>query len=249
MGAVIAAAFSSGLSYDELLIRVAAVSQGEVARVWPPALLGPYASHLLRAGPLRATIADLVPARRFSELAVPLTVTATDEATGQLALFGAGGADAPLLDVLYASCALPVFYPPGKIDGRSYIDGGMRAVLPLDVASQFEPDLIFAVNVGPTLDGVPASEKSLPGMVRSHDTAIRILMASQVAETIDRWRSSAIPLVLVEPQVEPGTFAVGRAFAHVEAGYRAAYRELARWEKPRRGTKATGRQKRAPRDE
>lgn len=230
MGAVIAACFAAGVTYEELLVRIAGVSRSDVARLAPAAFAGPFGSHLLRAGPLRDTIADLVPARRFGELGVPLTVTATDTESGQLVLFGAGGADAPLIDALYASCALPVFYPPAVIDGRYYADGGLHAVLPLDVAGQFEPDLVFAVNVGPTFaGGGGAGNGFLPSMVKVHDTASRILMAGQIARTIDQWRHSDMPLILVEPEVEQGMLAVGNAFAYVESGYRTASRELARW--------------------
>lgn len=230
MGAVIAACYASGLTYEEVLIRIAHVSRQDVARISPLALLGSFSPALLRGDPLRQTIAALVPARRFSELKIPLTVTATEAASGQLVLFGAGGwSDVSLIDALYASCALPVFYPPAHIDGRSFVDGGLRAVLPLDVVEQFDPDLIFAVNVGPVLERTPEEESFLPAMVRAHDTTTRILMAEQIAETIERWRQSRVPLILVEPELEPGTFAVGKALAHVEEGYRTGYRELARW--------------------
>jgi NTE family protein len=230
MGAVIAACYASGLTYEEVLIRIAHVSRQDVARISPLALLGSFSPSLLRGDPLRQTIAALVPARRFSELKIPLTVTATEAASGQLVLFGAGGwSDVSLIDALYASCALPVFYPPAHIDGRSFVDGGLRAVLPLDVVEQFDPDLLFAVNVGPVLERTPEEESFLPAMVRAHDTTTRILMAEQIAETIERWRQSRVPLILVEPELEPGTFAVGKALAHVEEGYRTGYRELARW--------------------
>lgn len=229
MGAVIAAGFASGLTYEEMLVRIGRVSKGDVARLAPFSLVGPFASALLRGGPLRETISGLVPARRFGELGVPLTVTATDMESGNLVLFGAGGSDAPLVDALYASCALPVLYPPGRIAGRRYADGGLHAVLPLDVAAQFSPDLIYAVNVGPTLGPEPEGQSMLPGMVRTHDLATRIMMAVQIAATIERWRGSSTPLVLVEPKVTQGTFGVSNAFSHVEAGYRAAASELARW--------------------
>ncbi len=230
MGAVIAACYASGLTYDEVLVRVAHVSRRDVARISPLAVLGAFSPALLRGDPLRQTIAALVPARRFDELKIPLTVTATDAASGQLVLFGAGGwSDVSLVDALYASCALPVFYPPAQIDGRAFVDGGLRAVLPLDLVEQFDPDLIFAVNVGPSLDQAGAEETFLPAMVRAHDVTTRIMMAEQVNETIERWRHSRVPLILVEPELDQGTFAVGKALAHVEEGYRAGYRELAKW--------------------
>jgi len=242
MGAVIAACYASGLTYDEVILRIANVTKRDVARLSPLAMLGAFSPALLRGDPLRQTIAALVPATRFEELKVPLTVTATDAASGQLVLFGAGGwSDVSLVDALYASCALPVFYPPAQIDGRAFVDGGLRAVLPLDAVEQFDPDLIFAVNVGPVLEKSAAEDTFLPAMVRAHDTSTRIMMAEQIAETIERWRQSRVPLILVEPLLEPGTFAVNKALTHVEEGYRTAYRELAKWsEAPPRAERGGG---------
>ncbi len=62
-------------------------------------LRGPFAKSLLRAEPLRRTIRSLVPASRFDELKIPLTVTAVDEERGDLVLFGEGGrSDVPLAE-------------------------------------------------------------------------------------------------------------------------------------------------------
>ena len=69
-------------------------------------------------------------------------------------------------------------------------------------------------------------------------------MAEQIAETIERWRQSRVPLILVEPMLEPGTFAVAKALAHVEEGYRTAYRELARWSEGAGELREEGRGKR-----
>ena len=52
----------------------------------------------------------------------------------------------------------------------------------------------------------------------------------QARQTPDVPRSLVrFPLILVAPEVEAGTFAVGKVFGHVEEGYRTAYRELAKW--------------------
>ena len=92
MGAVVAAAFASGLSPDEVLARMSVIRRADVAR---PRILafvaGLFADSILQPGPLRHTIERLLPARRFSELRIPLTVTAADADSGALALFGAGG--------------------------------------------------------------------------------------------------------------------------------------------------------------
>ncbi|KPJ83338.1 MAG: hypothetical protein AMS18_17530 [Gemmatimonas sp. SG8_17] len=232
MGAVVAAAFASGLSYPDVLKRITSIDRGDVAVLSLGALLGPFASSLLRAGPLRRTIGRLVPARRFDELSIPLTVTTVDAQSGELLLLGAGGQlQIPLVDALYASCALPLYYPPGCVGGRSCIDGGMRSVLPLDVAGGFDPDVIFAVEAGPSLYADPPErEPAVPAMVRAHSAALRILMAAQVEQEITRWRNRGVPLALVRPnRKRQATFALDSVVSYVEEGYRAASRELDRW--------------------
>jgi NTE family protein len=228
MGAVVGACFACGLGYDEVLKRILSISRGHVAKPSPTLLLGPLAKSFLSAERFRETIATLVPARAFSELETPLTVTAVDVGTGELVLFGAGGRRTPLLDALLASCSLPLYFPPVEIAGRSYADGGLRAVLPLDVAAVFDPDLLFAVRVGPTFSAEPPERSSwAPPLIRAHNSAMRILMAAQTDATIARWRDGPIPLVLVEPQVEQeATFAVDKVVGYVEEGYRAACRAL-----------------------
>jgi NTE family protein len=225
MGAVVAAAFAAGCTYDETLRRLLLVTRRDVARVSWSLLSGPFAGGLLQREPLRDTIARLVPARRFADLHTPLTVTSVDVATGELLLFGDGGdSGVPLVDALTASCALPVFYPPVVIGGRSCADGGLRAVLPLTTAAAFGPDAIVAVRVGPSFAARPPERATrTPPLLMAHNRAMRVLMAAQTDAEIARWRDGPVPLILVEPRVEQAvTFAVGRAVAYVEEGYRAA---------------------------
>lgn len=232
MGAVVAAAFASGLSYTDLLKRITSIGRGDVASVSPGVLLGPFAPSLLRAAPLRRTIGRLVPARRFEELSTPLTVTTVDVQSGELLLLGAGGQlQIPLVDALYASCALPLYYPAGRIGDRLCIDGGMRAVLPLDVAGVFNPDVVFAVDAGPSFCADPPErEPAVPAMVRAHSAALRILMAAQVDHEVARWRNGSVSLVLVQPKRQrQATFALDSVVTYVEEGYRAASRELTGW--------------------
>ena len=66
MGAVIAAACASGATYDEIVIAARSLSQRDVARVDPLALVkGAFASHLLKPAGLRRAIERFVPATRF----------------------------------------------------------------------------------------------------------------------------------------------------------------------------------------
>lgn len=225
MGAVVAACFAGGLSHDEALRRMLSISRRDVAGPSATLLKGPYARNLLSGRRLKQTIRRLVPATRFGDLRVPLTVTAVDTDRGDLVLLGAGGDEGvPLVDALLASCSLPVLYPPVKIGGRVLADGGLRTVLPLDVAGQFDPDVVFAVRVGPSFaaQSGDASDDTLP-LLRAHNMAMRTLMAAQTDREIARWRDKSVPLILVEPAVERGaTFDVGSAVRYIEDGYRVA---------------------------
>ena len=231
MGAVIAAAGAAGLDYDVQLDRLVRLRRRDVAVFSPKALMGLYGPGLFRPGPLRRTIAALVPAERFQDLAVPLTVTVVDLDSGELVLLGAGGRDdVSLHDALLATCALPIYYPPVVIAGRRYVDGGLRAVLPIDVAARFQPDLIFAVDVGPGFDELPAERRSpIPPLVRLHGEVLRVMMAAQTQTTLAAWTGRGEPrVIVVRPAVQAETtFALDKAPLYVEEGYRAAVRALA----------------------
>ncbi len=229
MGAVIGAAFAAGVTYQALVDTALSLHGRDVAAldVWSLAK-GVFARSILKPEPLRRTIARLVPVARFADLKTPLTITATDLDSGELVLFGALGQDAPLADALYASCALPLYFPPQEIDGRRLGDGGLRAVLPLDIARRIPSDLVVAVDVGPGFDEPPADRKAaVPALVRAHGEAIRVMMAAQTERAIAEWPKDGPRLVVVRAVAErEATFAVDQTEKYLDAGYRETKRAL-----------------------
>ena len=234
MGALVAAALASGIPPREALRTISDLRLRDVAAPAPGALLGVFAESLFRPAPFRRAIARLVPAARFADLATPLTVTAVDLETGALTLFGAGGRDdVPLADALFASCALPLYYPPVMIGGRPYVDGGVRAVLPLDTAARFAPDVVFAVDVGPSWRETPPDRPArVPTLVRRSGQVQRVLMAAYNEEMLARWAARPAgtrpELVLVQPPVRAETtFRLDLAATYEAEGDRTAARVLA----------------------
>ena len=250
MGAVVGAALAAGLPFDQVRRRAMGIRRRDVAPFDPLALMmGFFARSLFPATALRRAITRIVPKTRFEYLRIPLTVTATDLDSGELVLLGGQerreldrrGRDIELLDALYASCALPLYFPPLEADGRRLADGGLRAVLPLEPARQLEPnaDLFVAVHVGPGFDERFASPNNgpeppeapvpsrIPRVVRSHGEAIRILMAEQAERTVEEWPKDGPKLVYVRPVAErEATFAVDRVQEYVEMGYQATRKAL-----------------------
>ena len=230
MGAVMAAGLAAETPPDGLLDRLAAVGPGGIVREPLALVSGLFARSLLRPAPLRRAIEALVPARRFADLAVPLTVAVADLDTGELVLFGAGGADEPLIDVLCATCALPLYYPPVALAGRRCGDGGLRGVLPLAAAALVVAEPVVAVDVGPGGDLPPGPPAVLPPMVRAHDDALSTMMAAHTALLLQAWRADPTrpPLTYVRPMVDRNaTFQVDRVRRYAEEGHRSTREALA----------------------
>jgi NTE family protein len=72
-----------------------------------------------------------------------LQITALDALTGDLAVFDADSG-VRLLDAVGASCAVPGIWPPVTINGRRYIDGGIRSAANADLAAGCERIIVIA---------------------------------------------------------------------------------------------------------
>ncbi len=233
MGGVIAAGAASGATAEELSRRFRAVKASQVARprAFAP-LAGLWFRSLLRAEPLHQTLRRLVPERSFAELKHPLTLTTVDADTRELLTLGDGGLDLPLQEALAATTALPVYYPPVATAGRRLVDGGLRAVLPLDIAARFEADLVVAVDVGPGFDEPPPKQRvRAPGLLLAHDMGEGALMAQQAQDALARWQSTPARARLIHvrpPLPRRATFAA-ELFSEFElAGYDTTREALAK---------------------
>ena len=226
MGAVLAAALAAGVEPAALLERLPEVGRRGIVRDPLAPVQGLFLRALLKPAPLRRAIEELVPARRFGELSLPLTVCVTDLDTGELLLYGDGGDEAPLVDVLLATCALPIYFPAHALAGRRCGDGGLHGALPLGPAARLAREPVVAVDVGPGFDvAAPGAPASVPAVIRAHEEALGTLMAHATAAQLALWHAEdrRQELVYVRPRVERGaTFRVDRVRQYAEEGYRAA---------------------------
>ncbi len=243
MGAVVGAALASGMPFDQVRRRAMGIRRKDVAPLDPLVLvMGLFARSLFPAAALRRAIARLVPRTSFQSLRIPLTVTTTDLDSGELLLLGRQQGEIELVDALYASCALPLYFPPLEANGRRLGDGGLRAVLPLGPALALvkDADLFVAVDVGPGFDergpstngdqpqppDAPAPAR-IPRVVRTHGEAMRIMMAEQTERALADWPKDGPRLVYVRAVAErEATFAVDRIQEYVEMGYQATKKAL-----------------------
>ena len=89
----------------------------------------------------RAVIERRLPTASWPERR--LLITAVDAETGELRVFDRDSG-VPLPDAVAASCAVPLVWPPITIDGRRYIDGGVRSGTNADLAAGCDRVVVLA---------------------------------------------------------------------------------------------------------
>ncbi|HEY7626494.1 MAG TPA: patatin-like phospholipase family protein [Ilumatobacteraceae bacterium] len=100
---------------------------------------------------------------RQIELApIPLSIITTDLGTGRPYVIDSGD----VVSAIVASSAFPGVFPPVEIGGRSLIDGGVVADVPLDVAAEMGAASVIVVTV-PALAPTPVPRHPVSVVLRS----------------------------------------------------------------------------------
>jgi NTE family protein len=89
----------------------------------------------------RAVIESRLPAKTWPERR--LLITAVDAASGEFITFDKDSG-VELIDAVAASCAVPGVWPPVTINGRRYIDGGVRSAANVDLAAGYDRVVVLA---------------------------------------------------------------------------------------------------------
>jgi len=102
-----------------------------------------------------------------------LWIVAMDYDTGKRVVFGRPGAPrVPLSDAVMASCAIPGWFTPVVIDGRTYIDGGAISATSVDVVAEYDCDEVYVIApmAATESDNPPGLGAKLERRWRSHIT-------------------------------------------------------------------------------
>ncbi len=173
MGAIVAGAYASGLTADEMERRVRAADLPSILVDRPRSTRSLRSKELERRNVLGAEfgvgkdgiklptgaivgqnievfLADLAGAvsdiGSFDDLPIPFRAVATDIVTGQMVVLDRGD----LISAMRASMAVPGVFSPVDLDGRLLVDGGLVRNLPVDVARAMGAEIIIAVNLSTT---------------------------------------------------------------------------------------------------
>lgn len=227
IGALIGACIAGGLEHERLVSLARALVRTDIVVLnrWALLFNGIRQPSVFRDDTFRAYIESVLPARTFAELSIPLSMNAVDLESGRQEWFGAGGLmDVPLAEAVYASCALPVFYPPAQIGGRYFVDGGVIDALPVGRAAERGADRIIAVDVGAGQagDAVGTVEK---GMVAIHQRVMQIMGYARKRAHLDAHGSASI--TYIRPHLDGyDTFDFTSTEYFLAEGYRAVHEAL-----------------------
>lgn len=151
----------------------------------------------------------------FRDLARKLRVVAVALDTGETRVFGEPGNDAvPISKAVAASCALPGFFRPVRIDGVDYIDGGVRKTANISLALEERCGLVLCVNPivparfdlskGLLPDGRDQGALASRGLLSILDQVFRLTLHSRLQYGLRRYRreNPDTDIVLFEPKPE-----------------------------------------------
>jgi predicted acylesterase/phospholipase RssA len=116
-------------------------------------------SSLLTVSPFPHLLREAVSLTEIRRSPRRLSIAATNWDTGDVRLFS----NQDMTDevgalVIMASAAIPGFFPPVKVDGEAYVDGGLLMNTPLSPAIRAGGTLLFAVYLDPDVKNIPISQ-------------------------------------------------------------------------------------------
>ena len=225
IGAMLAAATVSGMSAAELAQRAESLRRRDLFRINHFGMLMDRmkSTSIYLEEPLRTLTASVMPDKRFDEIDSPLLVNTVDLERGTQIVWGLPGLrDVSIRDAVYASCALPGFFPPGRVDGRICVDGGVIDNLPAHVAG-LGMDMVIAIDVG-SADLAHVPDISDHGFASIYMRAATTMMHSLQQFPLVAWNGP--PMLLIRPKVGRDWLSFANSAQHIREGYRAAMKAL-----------------------
>ncbi len=109
--------------------------------------------------------------------------------TSRRVVFGRDTTDVAVADAVRASCAIPAFFEPVRIDGHRYVDGGVHSTTNADVVAAHRPDLVI----------VSAPMSTVRGAARGRELPMRQFARVSLAREVVTLRARKVPVMVFHP--------------------------------------------------
>ena len=228
IGALIGCSLAGGHGWRELAQVARALTKDDIVSINRRAVLfgGVREEAVFDGGHYRGWIDRNLPLKSFVDARFPVRVNAVSLVTGQARWFGTGvDTESSPVDAVYASCAIPIYFPPLRLGGDVLVDGGVTDVLPIRYAAEWGADRIIAVDVGSEMTP-PAADYFDRGMIAIHDRVLTLNLQQQRVRAQEApWEGP--PLLRIRPRIgHLGGWDFDRTQFFLEEGYRAAREAL-----------------------
>lgn len=130
-------------------------------------------------------------AKTFSDLKIPLYVTATDLINAKPVYFSEGN----LIEIILASSSIPVMFPPVRIGESMYVDGGIMDNFPVRAIEKDCKILIgsFVNQVGPV--------EKVSGLIKLAERTFMLSLSKEIMEKARRFDLCITPSALKDYKV------------------------------------------------
>jgi NTE family protein len=223
IGSLIGACLAGGLGWRELAEIARQLRRQDIVSVNRRAMwLGGVREPAVFEGEhLLEYIRQTLPVDDFRKLKIPFRLNTVSLISGEEVWFGTDlRQEVPLAEAVYASCALPMYFAPARIDDDVLVDGGILDVFPVRRALEWGAERVIGVDVGSDFLP-PAAGYFDQGMIAIHDRVLNLNLQEQRARCIDEVKDA--PLLYIRPKIgHLHSFDFDRTQFFLEEGYRAA---------------------------
>jgi len=206
-GSIVGALYADGWSPGEIVDFFNSASFSKFAT------LAKMKGGLFRIDNFKKALKSKLRSSNFEDLTIPLYINATDVEHGKNIFFNSG----PLLDVIIASCSVPIVFEPVMIGGIPFSDGGLICNFPVEIL-RHQCEYVIGVNVG-ALELEEKAKLTLLDMAQRTYFFIRKANVLSVKDECD---------ILIEPSNidRYGMFDAEKNHEIFEVGYNEAIRIL-----------------------
>lgn len=129
-----------------------------------------------------------------------------------------------VMDAVRASCAIPGVFPPVRLDGEHYVDGGVRENVPAQVALETGPDTCYVVVASPSGVAAESSYADKDLMAIMLRTTAGIMTDEVQRDELSYARAAGA--VVIQPEldihdlvtIDPGLVSIAMDYGYLRAG-------------------------------